>query len=334
MAKAKITQQMIADQLGVSQTVVSGVLNGRPVRVSEEKRRLVLEKLGESGYKRTRRVNDKANLIMLIVHSEDWNNLQPLSHGAGRALTESGDLLVQHEWTTKDIPPALFENVKGYISASEKFVCELSESSNSFEKPPVVLLMEVEAEVSVDRVSFDPVPGTRKAVNALWKMGHRRFGYFGFQEMPSFQARRAGAFWQSLMEMGIALPESEWTYFPLMEDRNEAETRRHLSDYIDCLNCLVDKPTAIIFETAYYAEWFRNMAVERGMRVPEDISVVGHADSVEHNPGIAKIVIPWDEMGYMAAKLLKTRIENPELPFIHHRVAQTWKPDISIGAVI
>jgi LacI family transcriptional regulator len=62
---------------------------------------------------------------------------------------------------------------------------------------------------------------------------------------------------------------------------------------------------------------------EAGLRVPEDISVVGFDDikiAVHNNPGLTTVRQPLEEMGEIAARALLNRIEEHA----------DWVPDIAI----
>ena len=89
-----------------------------------------------------------------------------------------------------------------------------------------------------------------------------------------------------------------------------------VAERVDRLFGLPDPPTALIV----YSDDFAMQAIQalqsRGLRVPGDVSVIGHNDSPwahRFAPAISSIGVPFNQMAFRAVKRLLERIREPEL---------------------
>ncbi len=64
-------------------------------------------------------------------------------------------------------------------------------------------------------------------------------------------------------------------------------------------------PSAAFFHQDQPAAWFRNFCVTNGIRIPEDIGILGVDDAQSTceamQPHLSSIVVPWSYLGYLAA---------------------------------
>src|SRR5262249_31711005 len=85
-----------------------------------------------------------------------------------------------------------------------------------------------------------------------------------------------------------------------------------------------ERPTAIFAFNDQLAIGAMRAAEERGMRVPEDLSVVGFDDTAEAEivtPGLTTVRQPLAEMGRMAVSLLTRLLGNQRLEALHVELA-------------
>ena len=87
---------------------------------------------------------------------------------------------------------------------------------------------------------------------------------------------------------------------------------------------LADRPTAILAFNDNLAIGALQAAHARGLRVPEDVSIVGFDDTLEAalvTPALTTVRQPLAEMGRMAVSLLTRLIENQRFEALHVELA-------------
>ena len=119
-------------------------------------------------------------------------------------------------------------------------------------------------------MSLDTAGGTDAAMEHLIGLGHRRIGHLGFAvPYPTFQIRTAR--WRAALERVGVEPATELTAGSGFDFDAAGEAAGELLD-------LADPPTAIICDDDILAGGVYLAARERGLRIPEDVSVVGFDD--------------------------------------------------------
>jgi LacI family transcriptional regulator len=177
-----------------------------------------------------------------------------------------------------------------------------------------------------DYVTADNAAGGRMVARHLLSRGHRGVGLVthGGPVDTSFQDRFR-AFRQVLASAGVSVP-THWdlrTKTTRIEDGMEAA---------DAILALADRPTAIFAMTDRMAMGLVHRLLARGIRVPEDIAVVGYDDIpfAECNlVPLTTIRIPVRQVGELAAEVLFDRMEGRS-PKKRRRVLLT--PELVIRA--
>jgi DNA-binding LacI/PurR family transcriptional regulator len=155
------------------------------------------------------------------------------------------------------------------------------------------------AEVSSRRVVRTGVPHIEashelagmQATRALLEAGHRRILYAGGRGTPTDEQRRAG-YLRAMREAGFedqVLLTEDWSIYG--SSRQTQDTLR------------VHRPTAIVAWADQVALAIINEAHRLGLRVPEDLSVVGFDDlpeSATSFPRLTTVHVPVQEMGAAA----------------------------------
>jgi LacI family transcriptional regulator len=167
--------------------------------------------------------------------------------------------------------------------------------------------------VSVSAAHFS---GARKLTAHLVELGHRRIGVIGGPtEWLASDTRLAGHN-AALADVGV-LPSAELlrTVEPTT-DRG----RWAAGELLD----LPDRPTALVAFNDKAAVGALHAAAERGLRVPEDLSVTGFDDldlAQSTHPQLTTVRQPLREMGRMAVSLLIRLLERHELDALHIELA-------------
>ncbi|WP_327585605.1 LacI family DNA-binding transcriptional regulator [Nonomuraea sp. NBC_00507] len=153
----------------------------------------------------------------------------------------------------------------------------------------------------------DEVRGGYDATRELLDHGHRRVGLaLNSDDVPATHGRLRG-YRQALEEAGIA-------YDPELVVQKESETT---GGYLACRRLLerTPRPTAIFCYNDRMAMGAYRAAAELGLRIPEDVSVVGF-DNQEYiadglYPGLTTLQLPHYEMGAWAVDRLMELIDDP-----------------------
>ena len=148
-------------------------------------------------------------------------------------------------------------------------------------------------------VSAAHFSGARQITSHLVNLGHRRIGVIaGPSEWTATDARLAGHA-AALVDVGVLSSPSLIRYGHPTVDDGYFLAR----DFLD----KPDRPTAIVGFNDKIAVGVLRAATERGLRVPEDLSITGF-DDIElgriTSPALTTVAQPLQEMGRMAVTLL------------------------------
>lgn len=274
MAEQNATLAEIAHAAGVSVPTVSRVLNGRP-GISALKRQEIERLLEDRGYER-RRTRRAAALIDFVISSLETQWATELLRGAQAEAARAGaDLVV----TATDGRPAGSPDWIERLAArgTDGVVLVVSELAPTARdeltrlQVPVVVIDPVGTDTEAyATVSATDWVGGREATEHLLALGHRRIGFItGPMNLECHQDRLDGY----ISALGRAkLPRD--TSLVREGDSLIAGGERLGGELLD----LPDRPTAIISGSDEQAYGVYLAARERGLRIPEDLSVVGFDD--------------------------------------------------------
>jgi LacI family transcriptional regulator len=311
--KRTVTIQDVAKTAKVSVSTVSRVLNGKVDVASETQERIlsVIEDLGYTTNLAARSMRShKKNLIGLIMPDIAYPFAIEVMKGVNRAIAESEfDLLV---YTTGDVRKS------GRVSHEQKYVSLLTNSISD----GVILVAPVADELNVDApiVSIDPLAsnpnfpavhatnyqGAMDAMEYLIRLGHKRIGYIGGRAELESANRRLKGYREALEKAGIPIDESLIVSGDYTTETGVSGARRLLA--------LENPPTAIFSSNDQMAMGVYQVAQELGVRIPEDLSVVGFDNITESKyMGLTTVDQFISEMGYVATQILIKLINGESL---------------------
>jgi DNA-binding LacI/PurR family transcriptional regulator len=303
------TLAVVAREAGVSVPTASKVVNGRQ-DVAPETRRRVTEALDRLGYVRRPRFDaaKPPRLVDLVVHSLESSWTGAVLHGVEEAAYDAGlDVVVsaglsrtrggrpQHGWLDR-------LTVRG--SAGVLFnLAELSQSQYAWleaHRIPFVMIDPVaEPPPGVVSVGAANWHGGVTATEHLISLGHERIAVIAGHRRTMCSAARVAGYRSALAAAGLR-HRSEY----LRHGRfDEAAAGRRMRELLD----LPEPPTAVFVCSDRMALGVYEALAERGVRVPDDISVVGFDDLPESRwavPALTTVRQPLAEMAATALRLL------------------------------
>jgi len=302
--KRTVTIQDVAKTAGVSVSTVSRVLNGRVDVASETQVRIqsVIDELGFTTNLAARSMRSiKKNLLGLVVPDIGFPYSIEVMKGVNRAIVETTfDLLL---YTTGDI------HKSGTISHEQHYVSLLNNSITD----GVIIVASAAAEFSTNApiIAVDPhvvnpnypsVQGTNyqaalEVMEYLMDLGHRRIGFIcGRPEIGSAERRLQG--------YKDALTQSRLGIDPALIRPGDFTTESGRSASLELLR-LEEPPTAIFAANDQSAIGVFQAAAELGLRIPEELSVVGFDNITEAQYlGLTTVDQFLSEMGYIATQML------------------------------
>jgi LacI family transcriptional regulator len=156
-----------------------------------------------------------------------------------------------------------------------------------------------------DYVTADNLEGGRLVARHLLARGYRAVGLVQDERPDSASQSRVEGFCAALADAGVGVPEP-WTL------RTAGTRIEHGLDAADRLLALGARPRALFVTTDRMAMGVVHRLLARGLRVPEDVAVVGYDDiayaSCAQVP-LTTVAIPMRRLGEVAAEILFDRIE-------------------------
>src|SRR6059058_3317827 len=276
---ARMTIREIADLAGVSIATVSRVLNGRE-DVSDETRDLVRRVVQEHGYTVSRSARGlsagRTGLVGVLVPLVYPVYFSAILSGAAEALYEQEmRLVLSPTWHEHAREVSLLDRLTHGVTDGALIVLP-EESSEELERtladgyPFVVVDPRMPLDERIPSVSAAHMSGADQAMRHLLSLGHRRIAAItGPPGWVATEDRRRG-YHAALAAAGI-LPAPE---LEVGADFEIAQGGKAAGALLD----LGDPPTAIFAFNDNIAIGVLQAARERGLRVPEDVSVVGFDD--------------------------------------------------------
>jgi DNA-binding LacI/PurR family transcriptional regulator len=302
----------VAQKVGVSEATVSRVLNGRP-GVSEATKTAVLTALDVLGYERpTQLRGERARLIGLVL-PELQNPIFPaVAEVVGGALAQRGFTPVLCTRTAGGLSESdyvtmlLDQHVSGVVFAGGHFA-EADAPHEHYHLLrergiPVVLFNAAVEHLELPQVSTDDTVAVEQAFGHLASLGHERIGLVVGPEDHAPSRRKLAAYREQCARNGREVDEKmiEHAMFAL-EGGHAAATR-----------LLRAGATGIVCGSDPLALGAIRAVRRAGLRVPQDVSVIGFDDSAFMNctdPPLTTVRQPIEALGRAAVTLLVNQIE-------------------------
>ncbi|BDI32023.1 LacI family transcriptional regulator [Capsulimonas corticalis] len=190
-------------------------------------------------------------------------------------------------------------------------------------KIPVVFVDRVPFEHGCDFVGIDNRMAAREAVDYLISIGHRKIAFVAPDENVSSVQERMEGYFDARMSAGLVT--SEDLVFPLSLEKlfANATVKSEVERVIDAMMALPEPPTAVFAVNDFIAEYILIALEEKGIAVPETLSVIGFDDIERFAPQKPKLTTvrqPFESIGDRAASMLIWRMnhrDNPAAAYQH-----------------
>lgn len=319
MKTGKPTMSDIARELGISTISVSRALAGQD-GVSGELRSLIRQKADEMGYFRAK---GPLHPRVLVLHQkpiiQDNSNFSHIIQGVENALQDA-DCEYDMELEDKSSQGEL--RLPGRVLKGSRY--DGAVLIGNFDRPYVEFLgAEIRHLVSLtgytpakggDSVWYNFSAGAYRQCEYLIRQGHRKIAYLGNNRTFASQQKALGIR-MALEDHGLP---AEDAFFVYSEEDFESQVFPRIP--------AGQGPTAVICQKDYTAVKLLQFLHRRGIRVPEDVSVVGYGNTEMSALCIPALTTMELHIGYAcetAVALLLKRLDRPDKPDESIRIDST-----------
>ncbi|MBG0560084.1 LacI family DNA-binding transcriptional regulator [Actinoplanes aureus] len=318
--RREVTLRDVAELAGVSSRTVSNVVNGY-ANVTERTRVRVERAVKELGYRPNvlarNLAQGRSGQIALVVPYLDTPYFSELLQSVIRAAKVSGyNVLIDQT----DGDP---EHERGFIAhGSRRLLFDgvifsplgLDQQALADRDPalPLVILGERTSDGTFDHVGIDDVAASRQATEHLLDLGRNRVAAIGDQPYATGEAaqRRTRGFREAHQARGLPVREDLIIGTPRFNRPDGAHAMAHLLE-------LEEPPDAVFCYSDLVALGAIRAIVSRGLRVPEDIAVIGYDDIEDgrfSNPTVTTISPDKEMIAATAVERLLLRISSATPP--------------------
>lgn len=321
--KKKVRIYEVAKASGVSPATVSRVLNDSGYPVKEEVKEKVRKTAKELNYTpnllgkylKTRETKDVGVIVPNISNSYYTHLLQGIQDYLNKK--EYATILCSScndvELERKNLNLLLQKQVKGILIAS------IDENNKALrmalESGIDILVMEQDADLDCDKVGFDFFRGGYLATEYLIQNGHKEIVFAGARPDRYSRKEIQRGFRACMEKYGL-----EWKEKMILAHYEEEDSEEFLEVRVGrtCAGKILKmekRPTACFCMNDIVAIGLMNEMMKRGVRIPEDFSVIGF-DNIEfcqlYFPRLTTIDQSGYGLGKASAKMLISRMEGAD----------------------
>lgn len=323
----KATIYDIANEVGTSTATVSRVLSNSGYPVSEELKRKILNA--------ARKLNYTPNIVGRMLKKSGSTDIgviiptisnpfyAPIVLGIELEARKRGynillcNSLRNPELERKSIETLYQKQVTGIIIStidkSNEFIKEMQKYGVKF-----ITFDQNIADINCSRIGFDFVKGGLIAVEHLISMGHRKIAFLSSPLTRSSRKETYEGYNLGLLKNGLSYDERFILVSEYEEETPQGTYEFENGKYLAELFLKIpekERPTAIFAVNDMTAVGIIQKFVESGVRVPEDVSIIGF-DNIEIssmiNPPLTTVNQPAFETGRLACKLLLDSLQDKQ----------------------
>jgi LacI family transcriptional regulator len=318
-----VTLADIARAAGTSASTASRAINGKGYVSAEARARLLdaADRLGYVPNASARTLKQKTSRVVGVIVSDLGNQFYGRLAGAiEHTLREAGYRMVLVGDNSENSEELAAVRTFLAMRAPGVIMTPVGAEASDLLTRQGVSVVEVDrrlARAECDAVVIDNERGARDATAHLIAAGHRRVALLVAATDWTSDAGRLAGFRQAHEEAGVDLDERLIVRIAFQEPGAEERIRVLLE---------LERPTAIFAANNLLAEQAWRVIRDRGLQIPDDISLVGFDDVPWMDmisPGLTVVAQPTEELGRRAAQLLLRRITDPDTPHAVERLEPT-----------
>lgn len=314
----RVTIKDIAEEMGVSTATVSNVIHGKTKKISDRTVAKVQEKLQESGYipnmAAVLLAQNSSKIVCVVVSDHERYEgrmledpfVSQMINTISKELTKCGYFMMIKEERDIDriVEYASMWNMAGLILMG---YCSVDyEKLRAKMHIPFVVVDSYERNVKnyID-IGIDNIDGGYQAGQYLIRNGHERILYFADNKEDCDLFRYQGLT-KAMKEKHLTVDEDFYYLVNIEKAQREA-------DYEEMFHFIEEKMiTAVFAASDQYALEFMRFLLKQGIKVPDDISIVGFDDiplASQIYPGLSTVSQDIPLRGKMAVEMLQDQIE-------------------------
>jgi LacI family transcriptional regulator len=320
MIMSSITISDVAKKAGVSPKTVSRVLNEEPF-VKDSTRERVLKVIRELGYRpntlaRSLRKQETRTIGLVVPNSANpfyadvGRGVEAISFDEGYNLILcNSDRNIEKEIMYADLLAQ--KQVDGIIFAGA-WIGDQVDHIRDLQNlgMPIVVVDRNIKDCEIDSVAADNYQGGWLATNHLLELRHKKIGCIAGVPQYTLNAQRLVGYQDAIREAGLLLDEN-------LIYRADFQYEGGYEGALKLLS-LEDRPTAIFAANDLMAVGAIRAALDCGISVPDELSVIGFDDiqmGAFVNPALTTISPNNQRMGEIAMRMLLDRIRQKDKPF-------------------
>lgn len=325
-----VTIRDVAKRAGTSTAAVSAVLSGSSrtnIRVGEVTRARIIAAARELGFRpnplarglvtgKTRVFGAVFPYLSTLIYQNPFC-MKVLAGVTEEVIRQRYNLMFHtalgDDWTRTDPNAFLDRRVEGLLLFAPPVGSPLIERCRETGFPAVALVHTTDPE-ELCTVNVEDSEGGKLAAEHLLALGHRRLAHFtGNADIASSEPRRRG-FLETVESAGVET-RPEW----IIEAGFDWKDGYRAAAALFALP-REQRPTAVFAANDLCASGLLRYTREQGIRVPEDLAVVGFDDTwfaEQTDPPLTSVHAPLYTMGILAAGLLINQVEGKEIQNRH-----------------
>ncbi len=302
--KKQVTRKEVAEHAGVSVAVVSYVVNNGPRPVAPETQAKVKKAIKELGYypnELARSLSRKQTAIIGLIIPNLTNPVYAeIADSLERTCAAEGYMVMlcgtgRDAGKEKRLAQILrAKQVDGVVVIPSQAPQIILTPLQQAHIPTVVLEHDIPDTHSI---AIDDREGGRLGTQHLLSLGHRRIGFIRREPTSALSSLRLVGYREMLAEAGIAFDPA------LVIESKAGQSAGYAA--MQQLLALPHPPTAVFTHNDVLAVGAMRAIFDAGLRVPDDISVVGYDDTIGSsylNPPLTTVKFPVAEMGRRAGQ--------------------------------
>jgi LacI family transcriptional regulator len=306
-----VTQQQIAQKVGLSRQLVSFALAGYP-QVGQKSRARILAVAHELGYRPNPHARalkrQRTGIIALWVPDQISTHYNHVARELNRLVKQA-----EHELIVSEVQAAEAREFSSNVPVDGIIAVDAPKQVEAYLKTAVakripIIGIGAHYTAKADFVRVDLRAGVREMMAHLIGAGFRRIAHATFVRPNQPQADRRLGYVEAMRQAGL---KPEFIYYPLTE-RQRPVTRRLIQDYVAKHGC----PEAIFSHSDDAALGIYRGLCDLGLRMPGEVALAG-CDGIEDTEylehPLTTLVQPVAAMCTTAWQYLAQRLEEPGL---------------------